>query len=350
MSAFYAGLDVSDKSTAICVIDNKGETQFEGSAETTPQAIAAALKPYARQLEKIGHEAGAKSPWLQKGLLKKRLPIVCLDPRVTSEFLHAQRNKTDKNDARGIAQILRTGWYTVAHVKSDEAFRAKLILAHRRTILRSAVSIETSLRMSMKLFGARIVKKGRVITVVQSTRRRDPELTRMSNIMLRVRTALLVEVTALNELVAKIAKGDAVCRRLMTMPGVGPITALTFKAAVDDPSRFRSSRSLAASFGLTPRRKQSGEKDISGHISHMGDQNVRTVLFEAAFTMLTVSRSKCPLRQWGLKLAKAKGTKFAAVATARKMAVIMHQMWIHGRDFDPSPAIPPLPGDGSPNH
>jgi transposase len=154
--------------------------------------------------------------------------------------------------------------------------------------------------------------------------------------VIRPRASLLSEVKQLEDALVKTAKTDPICRRLMTVPGVGPLTALAFKAAVDDPARFRSSRTVGAYFGLTPRRRQSGQMDVSGHISRMGDETVRTALYSAAFALLTVSKSKCPLRLWGLRLKEGKGHKLATVAVARKMAVIMHRMWVTERDFDPT--------------
>jgi transposase len=332
---FYAGLDVSDACTSICVVDQARAVVIETQVATSPAAIATALRPYRKALAKVGHETGAKAPWLHKELTKRRLPIVCLDARHTHAQLSAQRNKTDRNDARGIAGLLCSGVYTEAHVKSDEAQRIRLLLTHRIAMKRKARDIENALRMSLKTFGARLEKsKAGVVTVKQATRHQDPVLTRLSEAMLRASAALLAEVEALDRLTTTMAKADPVCRRLMTAPGVGPITALAFKSGVDDPNRFSSSRTVAAHFGLTPRRFQSGGTDYSGRISKMGDCAVRSALYEAAFVMLNVSKSKCALRTWGLRLRSEKGMGAACVACARKLAVILHRMWITERDFD----------------
>jgi transposase len=336
MGAFYAGLDVSDKTTAVCVIDAEGRIVAEDAVETTPTAIAKALAPYKRVLDKVGHESGAKGPWLHKELLRRRYPVVCMDARRAHGALSTQRNKTDKNDARGLAQVLRSGWYTSAHIKSDEAFRLRLLLTHRRTLKRKAVAIELSLLGSLKVFGAKLEKQGGRLTVKQRRGHSDPLIASLAQSMVRARDALRHEVKSLDTLVAKLAAKDPVCRRLMTVPGVGPITALTFRAAVDDPHRFSSSRNVAAHFGLTPRRFQSGESDSTGRISKMGDESVRTALYEAAFVLLATSKSACRLRHWGLRLRRVKGFKRAAVAVARKLAVTLHRMWITGRNFDPA--------------
>ncbi len=119
----------------------------------------------------------------------------------------------------------------------------------------------------------------------------------------------------------------------MTAPGVGSVTALTYKAGVDDPTRFKRSRTVAAHFGLTPRRFQSGEIDIDGHISRRGDREVRCALYTAANVLLTRSNRWSPLKAWGMKLAKHRGHRRAVIAVARKLAVILHRMWLDETSF-----------------
>lgn len=216
------------------------------------------------------------------------LPIVCLEALHTRASLAAQRNKTDRNDALGIAQLLRSGWCKTVHVKSDQAHRMRLLLAHRRALKRKAVDIEN---------------------------------------------ALLAEFNAMHKLVERLAVHDPVCRRFMTVPGVGPVTALAFKSSVDDPTRFRRSRTLGAHFGLTPQRYQSGAIDIQGSISKRGDGEVRVLLFEAARSMMIRSKLNSSLKSWGLRLAKKRGMKRAAIAVARKLAAILHRMWLDGSEF-----------------
>lgn len=336
MSALYAGLDVSDLTTSICLVDAKGKRIFETDCETTPASVALALKPYRAVLEKMGLESGSKSSWLTRELIKKKFPAICVDARLAHSALGAQRNKTDKNDARGIAHLMRTGLYSPSYLRSDESFRTRLMLAHRRSLKRSAIALEVSLRMSVKVLGAKVEKKRDVLTVKQAGRRPDPIVTRLTQTMIRARSALVTEIKGFDALIAKMVAKDPVCRRLMTVPGVGPLTALTYRAAIDDPARFSSSRAVAAYFGLTPRRKQSGQSDYSGRISRMGDMSVRAALYEAASALIAVSKSKCALRLWALRLRKEKGFRVATVACARKLAVILHRMWISGRDFDES--------------
>jgi transposase len=335
MSKFHAGLDVADQTTAICVQDDVGKIIFETSVATTPTAIAGALKPYRQMLESVAQETGTKARWLHKELTKRRLPMLCLDARHTHAALAANRNKTDKNDARGIATLLCRGIFTTAHIKSDEALRIRLLLTTRRAMLRKALDLQIALRMTLKSFGGCVEKKAGKITIKRTTLPHDHLMSRLFLTTARASDALMSEAEILDKMAVRMARADPICRRLMTVPGVGPITALTFRAGVDDPKRFKSSRDVAAHFGLTPRRFQSGQADFYGHISRMGDGAVRTALYQSARVLLTNSKSGSALRLWALKLAAKKPFKVAAVACARKLAVVMHRMWVTGRDFDP---------------
>lgn len=335
MSTFYAGLDVSDKTTSIALVDEKGGVVFETVVATTPVAIAAALKPYRRMLASVGQETGTKAAWLHKGLTKRRLPAVCLDALYAKKALSARRNKTDRTDARGLATLLARGIFTTAHVKSDDSLRIRLLLNVRNSLQRKALDLQTALRMSMKTFGIepqigrrRITMAGARATIVDANQ--------YLSILLRASSNLMAEVAALDKVIVQTAKADPICRLLMTVPGVGPITALTFRAAVDDPCRFQSSRDVAAHFGLTPKRVQSGQSDFIGNITRQGDPSVRGALYNAACSLLNTSRSQCALRRWAVELATRKRFKVAAVACARKLAVVMHRMWITGEPFDPA--------------
>lgn len=333
--AHFAGLDVSTRTTAVCVVSHEGEVVLETSVATEPDAIAAALQPWRRSLRTVGHETGSLSPWLHKELQALGLPIVCLEALHTRALLAGQRNKTDPADALGIAQILRAGWFKSVHVKSDEAHRMRILLAHRRSLKRKALDLENALRHTLKAFGVRLHAVGRagMAAAVYQAIAGDRLLEDLAQGMLRARDVLLAEFARMDRIVRQLAQGDPVCRRLMTVPGVGPVTALAFKAAVDDPTRFRRSRTLGAHFGLTPQRYQSGETDITGRISKRGDGEVRTLLYEAAMSMLVRTRSPSALKAWGLRLAKKRGLKRACVALARKLACVLHRMWLDGSDF-----------------
>ncbi len=331
----FAGLDVSTKTTSVCVITGEGEVLLETSVATEPEVIAETLKPWRKLLRLVGHETGSLSPWLHKGLQRLGLPVVCLEALHTRALLASQRNKTDQADALGIAQILRGGWFKTVHVKSDQAHRMRILLAHRRNLKRKGLDLENALRHTLKAFGVKLHATGRkgMAAAIREATAHDPLLTRLADGMLHARDVLFAEFDQLSRIVSDLAAGDEVCRRLMSVPGVGPVTALSFKAAVDDPSRFRRSRTLGAHFGLTPRRHQSGEVDISGHISKRGDGEVRTLLYEAALSMLIRTKSHSALKAWGLKLAKARGLKRACVALARRLAAVLHHIWLDGSTF-----------------
>jgi transposase len=328
-----AGLDVGDQSTAVCVLNAAGKILFESVVSTTPTAIVSALKPYRRTLNAVALESGTRSAWLYEQLRRHRLPVVCLDARHAHAALSARVNKTDKTDAQGLALLLSRGLFTTAYVKSEEAREIRLLLSVRKVLQRKALDLQMALRMTQKTFGGSAEKRGRSLVIAGPRKQRDLHR-RLGRILLRTSEALLAEVRALDAIVKRTAKSDAVCRRMMKVPGVGPITALSFRAAVDDPRRFKSSRTVGAYFGLTPRRFQSGSSDVQGGISRMGDRAVRAALYIAADSMLRATRSKCALRLWALRLAERKGRRVAVVGCARRLAVILHRMWVTGRDFD----------------
>ena len=331
MRNLYAGLDVSLRTTAICIVDAKGSVVAEYESETDAAAIADALKPYRRQLDAVGYESGVRLATLRKGLAREKFRLLCLDARHASAALKARLNKTDANDARALAQLVASGIYTLAYVKTDKATRIRTILGFREVFVRKTRDFNSALTMA-----------GRLVADLPTTRRRKTRSE--GEIALEIATeettkaanSLRSQLVKLDKLVSALAKDDPTCCRLMTIPGVGPITALTFFAGVDDPHRFKASRNVAAYFGLTPRVFQSGATTRSGRISHRGDASVRKALYGAARSLLVNARTDCSLRRWGLRLARTKGRKIAYVAVARKMAVLMHHLWVTGEDFDPS--------------
>lgn len=336
----FAGLDVSMEETAVCVVDTEGTVLMRCSVLTDPEAIATVLAPFARTLRRVGHEAGSLSPWLQPGLKALGVPAVCLETRHVRATMAAQRNKTDAADALGLAHLMRTGWFRQAHVKTDQAYRLRLLLIQRRNLKRKFLDLENTIRHSLKSFGVRLNKVGRggFDAAVRTASADDLLTAELMDCMLEARAALWKQYLKLHDLVVKIVAQDALCRRLMAIPGVGPITALTFVTAIDDPARFRRSRNVAAYFGLTSKRWQSGTSiDIQGRISKAGDPDVRRALYEAASAMLTRFKGTTTLKTWGMKLAK-RCHKKAVVAVARKLAVIMHAMWRDGTEYLDRPA------------
>ena len=250
--------------------------------------------------------------------------------------LSAMRNKTDKNDARGIAQILRTGWYSRVHVKSMESHLIRALLSSRKAVLKKRVDLENEIRGLVRLLGIRLpgtLKHGAFDTHVRDAIEAHTTLARTLIPLLDARLLLYQTYLQLDSQARALARDDGICQRLMTVPGVGPVTALTFKAGVDDPTRFRRSRTVAAHFGLTPRRYQSGEVDNPGRISKAGDPDVRSALYVAAHALVVRSAQWSSLKVWGRRLAKTKGHRRAVIAVARKLAVILHKMWVDGTDF-----------------
>lgn len=332
----YAGLDVSLKETSVCIVDQDGTVLVECKALSEPEALAAALLPHAERLRRVGIEASALGGWLQVELSARGFEAIVIEAHHAHVSLSTMRNKTDRNDARGIAQLMRLGWYKAVHVKSAEAQRLRALLGCRKLLVRKLVDTENEIRGTLRGFGLKVgaVSRGRFTErVARLTEDADPLIQELMLRLLAVRDALLEQQRRLHGLVVKAVTADEVCRRFMTVPGVGPITALAFRAGVDDPHRFKRSRTVGAHFGMTPRRFQSGEVDYAGRISRCGDRDVRQSLYDAAGSLLRRCQKHSVLRAWGLRLAKRIGIKKATVAVSRKLAVILHRMWLDGTEF-----------------
>jgi transposase len=342
----YVGLDVSLEETSVAVISESGRVVHEGKAFSEPDALVSYISGCGFAVERIGLEAGPLSQWLCEGMRVAGLPVVCLETRQVKAALSAQKNKTDRKDAVGIAQIVRTGWYQEVHVKSRSAQEMRVLLSNRRLLLSQRVDIDNELRGVLRNFGLKIgkVAKGKFAERVRELVSGEPTLVAVIEPMLAVREVLVAQYAKLHKTLLACVRCDADCLRSMTVPGVGPVTALAYKAGVDDPRRFRSSQAVGAHFGMTPRCYQSGEIDRNGRISKCGDEMVRTSLFEAAGTLLTRVKQSSSLRDWGLRLAKRRGLGKAKIAVARRLAVILHRMWIDGTEFQAQPEILALKG------
>jgi transposase len=300
----YAALDVSLRTVNICVIDEQGDIQAEAKLASEVEDIVSYLRTLDIEIASVGPEAGTLTQYLTYGLQAAGFEVICMEARQVKAALSAMRNKTDKHDARGIAQLLRSGWYSRVHVKSLESHQIRALLSSRKAVLNKCIAIET-----------------------------DDALAHALLPLLDARLVLYQTFREFDNRTRKLAQQDPVCQRLMSAPGVGFVTALTFKAAVDDPSRFKRSRTVAADFGLTPRRYQSGEMDNPGRISRAGDPDVRCTLYTAANAMMTRSSKWSSLKVWGMQLAKTRGHRRAVVAVARKLAVILHRMWLDDTQF-----------------
>lgn len=333
---YYAGIDVSLRTVNICVVDDDGELVAETKLSSDVQEIVAYLDELEYSIDIVGLEAGTLAQYLTYGLQFAGYDVACMEARQVKAALSAMRNKTDKHDARGIAQLLRSGWYSPVHIKSMQSHHIRMLLTSRKAVLDKCIDLEQEVRGLFKIFGIKLPPKlghGSFDKVVRATIETDETLSHALLPLLDARLVLYKTFRVLDNRTRHFAQNDPICQRLMTAPGVGFVTALTYKAGVDDPSRFQRSRTVAAHFGLTPRRRQSGEVDIEGRISKSGDAEVRSSLYVAANSVLTRSSQWTPLKAWGLKLKKTRGHKKAVVAVARKLAVILHRMWIDDAQF-----------------
>lgn len=333
---YFVGLDVALRSLALCIIDRDGQIVLEKALLCEVDAVTSCLERFGHPVVSIGFEAGTMSQTLFHGLKAEGYDVVCMEARQVYAALSAMRNKTDKNDARGIAQVLRSGWYNPVHIKSHEAHYDRALLTSRKAILRKCLDLEAEIRGLFKVFGIRLpsaLKRNRYDEAVRPIIEGDERLAFALLPMLDARLVLYRSFLEMEKRLRAVTHKDPVCLRLLTAPGVGPVTALSFKAGIDNPNRFKSSRLVAAHFGLTPRRFQSGEMDNIGRISKAGDVSVRAALYGAANVLLMRSAKPCALKTWGLRLIRKKGRKRATVAVARKLAVILHRMWIDGTTF-----------------
>ncbi len=317
---YYAGIDVSLRSVNICIADDDGELVAETKLPSDVQEIVAYLDEFEHSVDIVGLEAGTLAQYLTYGLQSAGFEVVCMEARQVKAALSAMRN----------------GWYSQVHVKSMESHHIRMLLTSRKAVLDKCIDLENEIRGLFKIFGIKLPPKlghGSFDKAVRAIIEADEKLSHALLPLLDARLVLYQTFRVLDNRTRHLAWDDDVCELLMTAPGVGYVTALTFKAGVDDPSRFKQSRTVAAHFGLTPRRLQSGEIDIEGRISKSGDAQVRSALYVAANSILTRSSRWSSLKAWGMKLKKNRGHKKAVVAVARKLAVILHRLWIEETQF-----------------
>jgi transposase len=332
---YFAGLDVSVKETSVCIVDDAGKIVQEARVASEPEALLQVLTNTIYRFKRVGLEAGPLSQWLYSVLAEAGLPVICVETRHMRAMLKAQINKTDRNDARGIAQMMRVGLYRAVHVKTLRSQKLRMLLTHRKLLQSKAIAIENDLRATLRNFG---LKVGMVGTVKFEARIKElvenlPDLAVLVQPLLIVRQVVREQLGILHRRLLAIVQDDDVCRRLMTIPGVGPVVALTYRVTVDVPARFRNSKAVGAVFGLTPSKYQSGQNERSGGISRCGDEMMRMMLYEAAQSMLLRSAKWSWLKAWAMKIARHRGIKKAIVALARRLAVIMHRMWVDGTAF-----------------
>lgn len=330
----YVGLDVSKEETSFCVKDAEGRVLARGRAATDPDALFEALRADCLCPERIVLETGSMSHWLSRELAALGLPVVCVDARQAHAAMRLKQHKTDANDAEVLAELARTGFYRQVAVKGALAQDHRALLVARDQLVRRRRDLDNAIRGLLRAFGIRLARGcGRFDERVRIALGERDDLAPSIEPLLDARDAVARAQAKLDRRVRERARDSAVCRRLMTAPGVGPITALCFVATLDDPHRFRKSRAVGVYTGLSPRRHQSGEMDWSGRISRRGDKLLRTYLFEAAASLLFRLKRTCPLKTWALKLKRRAGHRKACVALARKLAVILHRMWVDETEF-----------------
>jgi transposase len=331
----YAGIDASLEWSSVGVVDATGKIVREGKVASEPEALVAWFGSLGLRLARIGLEAGPLSQWLYAALREAGLPVELLETRHVRRALEIMPVKTDRNDARGIAQLMRLGWFRPVHCKSLAAQEVRALLTARKLVQSKLYDLEMSLRGILRGFGLKVggTTPKRFAARIRELVAGQATLAVVAAALLAAHEALLDAFAELEKRVRAIAGADSRARLLMTAPGVGAIVALTFVAAVDDPRRFKSSRGVGAHFGLTPRKYQSGETDVTGRISKIGDASVRSALYEAAHVILTRPVRGSGLKSWATRLARRAGMQKAKVALARKLAVVLHRMWADGTGF-----------------
>ena len=338
---YYAGIDVSLEYSSVCVVNATGKIVREAKVASDPAALIIWLKSLGYELSRIGLEAGPLSQWLYAAMREAGLTVELLETRHVRKAFEAMPVKSDRNDARGIAQLMRLGWFRPVHCKSIAAHEVRAVLTARKLVQTKLQDVENSLRGILRGFGLKVGKTtdksfaGRIQELVKG----HPSLETIGEALLSVRSVLLREFNAFEKRVRAMARLDARTRLLTSTPGVGPIVALTYASAIDDPARFKSSKQVGPHFGLTPKKHQSGETDRSGRISKIGDASVREALYQAAHVILTKPTRGCSaLKSWAMRIARRAGMSKAKVALARKLAVILHRMLASGTPFNAAAA------------
>jgi transposase len=336
MKEVYAALDVSDKTTHICVVDGEGTIVWRGVSATDPGALATVLTRRCPAVLRVVLETGPLSAFLYHGLIERGLPAICVCARHAKGVLSARVNKSDPHDAEGLAQLARTGWFKAVRIKQEATHIDRAHLKIREQLITSRQSMANQLRGLLKLFGLRL---GKVTTPGKRRERLEalfaqkPELRPVMEPLIEGLEALEAQIKRSTKLLAASAEADPVTARLMSVPGVGPFVALTYKSSIEDPGRFARGEDVGAYAGLVPRRNQSGERDYKGRISKAGDAMLRSALYEAANNLLARVKRPCALQTWGKKLAETKGPKRARIAVARKLAVLLHRLWLSETEF-----------------
>ena len=334
--SIYAGLDVSDKTTHVCVVDVEGRVLRRDVVASDPGALAKLLNRHCAGVVRVVLETGPLATFLYHGLVEQGVAVECICARHAKGVLSVRSNKSDIHDAEGLAQLARTGWFKRVHMKASATHIDRAALRIRAQLITARTSMANQLRGLLKLFGLRIgsartpSRRAERLAAFYSQR---PDLKALFAPLIASMEMIEEQLRTSSRLLEDRAAADPVCSRLMSVPGVGPITALTYTACIEDPHRFARSEDVGAYAGLVPRRNQSGERDTSGHISKAGDPMLRSVLYEAANIILSRVKRPFALQKWGKNIAEAKGAKRARTAVARKLAALLHSLWLNETEF-----------------
>jgi len=333
---YYIGLDVSMKRTFICVLNEEGKIVDESSEKTDPHVIADYFSKLGLKEIVVGFESGSLSHYLVTGFKERAIDPICMDARTLSPILALKINKTDKNDARGIAEALRSNMYTRVHCKPQESVERSILLVSRRALINQQTQLKNTVRGLLKSYGIRLGSVGAKkfsCTVMKYLEGREEVVILSITALLSAFDHLIKEIEKIDKKMLEIAGQDKEVQQLMSVPGIGPVTALTYKTEIFDPSRFKDSKSVGAYLGMTPTQYASGDVQRQGRISKCGSNELRSLLVEAGIVILTRSKKWSKVKAWGLKIMRKKGLKKAALAVGRKLAVIMHRMMIEQKEF-----------------
>lgn len=336
----YIGLDVSLKETAISV-RRDGKRIWRGKCLSDPNLVAEVLRKHAPAAERVVFETGPLSVWFYHALSAEGLAAICIDARHAKAALDMAPNKTDANDADGLAHLAEVAFYREVRVKGYDSMLTRTLVVARTKLVKMTTELSNQIRGLMKTFGLVVPKGGGLVfeTNVRNLLDSNVGLERIILPLLEAWRSIRGRAAQLNRQLVAATRQSNACQILMSIPGIGAVTSASFVAAIEDPGNFRTSRSVGAWLGLTTRRYQSGEVDYDGHISRRGDSHLRGLLYEAATVILTRTRAHSSLRSWGLKLRERTGFKRAAFAVARKLSVIMHRMLTTGEIFDRSASV-----------
>lgn len=332
----YVGLDVSKESTSICIIDENNQILREDSVPTDPDMIGIFLKGSNLSIDSIGLESGPFTHFLVEGLQNQGFKVVVMESLKVAAILKSTINKTDRNDARGIAMVLKSEHYTECVQRSNESMHLRTFLNSRETLVTARFNLKNTIHGLLRPYGIKVPHPKRVCwpkRVVEAVKESVPTLTLPISTLVESFVLISEKLKILEDHAVEVAKQDEDATLLQTVDGVGPVTALQFKSEVDDITRFKNARDVGAYLGLTPRQYSSGETQRMGRISKRGTAATRLCLVRSATVMLTLSKSWSKLKAWAMKIQKKKGFSKAKVALARKLAVTMFLMLRDKRPF-----------------